>query len=71
MTLYDIASGFLSVLLWICAIGLTLALLWCAWVYMNDLESHSELTEEEEKRMLESLKDGRGLRTSEMGVDGD
>lgn len=48
-------------------IGTVLGIAWVAWVYGTDLPSHSETTEEEEERMLESLREGRGLRASEMG----
>ena len=67
----QIFSTIATIIWWCWTAGIVLSILWVAWVYSTDMPSHSELTEEEEKRMVESLKAGRGLRASEMGVNND
>jgi hypothetical protein len=60
-----------KVLLFICSAGLMLMLLWVAAVFLFEIPSHSEQSEEEERALLESLKSGQGLRASEMGENCD
>lgn len=62
-----ILSTIATIIWWSWTIGIVLCFVWVAWVYGTGLPSHSEATEEEEERMLQSLAQGRGLRTSEMG----
>ena len=45
-----------TIICWCWVVGIVLSILWIAWAYGANLPSHSEQTEEEEKRMLESLK---------------
>lgn len=37
---------------WILLIGSIFGIFWVLWVYVNDLPSHSEMTEREENEML-------------------
>ena len=51
----DVTDVLIKCILWISGImmfGLVCGLMWTAWVYVNDLESHSEMTEKEEREML-------------------
>ena len=59
-----------KVIMWVFVAGMFLCGAWVAYVYMTDLPSHSEWTEEEEKRMFESSKTS-GIRSSEMGGNND
>jgi len=67
MTVIEVIQTVLDVISWGMGGGIILGLAWCAWVYITDLASHSEQTEEDEKRIIESLKEGKGIRASEMG----
>lgn len=64
----------IAVLVWISYImgfGTILGIAWCLYVYSVDLKSHSEQTEEEELKLIASLKEGRGIRMSESGENCD
>jgi hypothetical protein len=52
----QILSTIATIIWWCWTAGIVLSIAWVLWVYCADLPSHSEMTEEEEKRMLESLK---------------
>ena len=71
MDLYQILVTIGNAILWTVAFGILCSCAWVIWVYGTNLPSHSDMSEEDEKKLLESIKEGKGIRASEMGVNND
>jgi hypothetical protein len=61
----------MKTIMWMAVAGFILMGAWSFYVYAFDIPSHSELTDEDEKRMIAELNSRNGIQASEIGGDHD
>lgn len=69
--MYDAMILIFKILMWTFVSGMALMGAWVLWVYLTDLPSHSEMTDEDEKRIFAELNGTKGIRASEIGGNDD